>query len=48
MISIAVISIILTKVVIYHTNGKITTQHIRRIKNEFSMTELISKSVFVV
>lgn len=48
MISITVISIILTKVVIYYTNGKITTQYIRRIKNEFSMTELISQSFFVV
>ena len=48
MISITVLSIILTKVVVYYTNGKIITQYIRRIKNEFSRTELISKSFFVV
>lgn len=48
MTSITVISIVLTKVEIYYTNGKIITQCIRRIKNEFSRTELISKSFFVV
>ena len=48
MTSITIISIILTKVEIYYTNGKTITQCIRRLKNEFSRTELISKSFFVV
>lgn len=48
MTSITIISIILTKVEIYYTNGKTITQCIRRLKNKFSRTELISKSFFVV